>query len=125
MRFSRAALMTCCGGPLQRRPETTILVSATIRTGAFPPLAPCCVDLGLDLVLAHRRKIERGKLCHRLAEARRGGVARLALSSAQEIDEILDLRHPFGRQVLQLLDERLGVARVHGVLPLPNRRYGL
>jgi hypothetical protein len=48
IRFARAALMSC-GGPLQRSPETTVLVSATIRTAAFPSLAPRSVDCGEEL----------------------------------------------------------------------------
>ncbi len=47
--------------PAWAAPEETrddgVLVSATIRTDASPPLASCCTDLGLDFVFAHGREM--------------------------------------------------------------------
>jgi len=93
----------------------TTFVSATIRTEAGPSLAPRGLDLDLDFVFAHHREIHRRKLCHRLAQALRGGIPGFLVAGFEKIHEILDLRHPFGGQVLELLDECLGVACIHGV----------
>src|SRR3990172_7324557 len=125
IRSSRAAWISCCGGPLQSSPERTVLVSATIRTEAFPALTSQGVDLGLDFVFAHGRQIERGKLGHGFPETLGGGIACFFVSRVQEVDEDLDFGHPLGRQVLELLDERLRIARVHVTsFPCPGRRFG-
>jgi hypothetical protein len=104
MRVYRAARSSWRGGPRHSNPETIVFVSRTTRTEAFPSLAARGIDLGLDFLLAHRRDLECRKPCHGFAEARGGVVARFLLPAAEEVDEIFDLRHPLGRQLLQFLD---------------------
>lgn len=113
IRFARAALISCRGGPPQSSPETMVFVSATTRAETPPPLSPRGVDLGLDFVFAHRWKIECGEPGHRLAQARGGGIPRFLFAGAQKINEILDFGNALGWQRLQFLNQPLRIESVH------------